>query len=117
MPALQANQTKSKKSKRKPVKKKARKPAVKRVFVRREVVLEPYAVDQYPVYRQNPFGYRPWVPPPVNPHYHFYQRPAVSHVRQVSAAPPPAGSANPIDLFERVRAESAALRQYRQNVE
>lgn len=113
MPAMQANQTKSKKSKRKPTKKKAKRPAVRKVVVRREVLVE----DPYAVYRGNPWGYRPWtVPAPVHPHYHYYQTPAISHVRQVSQAAPAVASMNPAELFDRVRAESAALRQYRQNV-
>ena len=115
MPELQAAQAKSKKgskSRKKPVKKKAKRPSVKKVVVRRQIVVEPY-----PVYdRYDAFGIRPFVPRTVsNPQYNFYQQPPVTHVRQLSAAPPAARSMSPVDLFERVRAESAALRRYRKD--
>ena len=115
MPASQAAQAKSKKgskSRKKPTKKKAKRPSVKKVVVRRQVVVEPYPVyDQY-----NPFGIRPFVPRVVsNPQYNFYQQPPKTHVRQISAASPAAQSMSPVDLFDRVRAESAALRRYRRD--
>ena len=113
MPALQAAQAKSKKgSKKKSAKKKSKRPSVKKVIVKRQIVVEPYPVyDQY-----NPFGFRPFVPRVVsNPQYNFYQQPPATRVRQLSAAPPAARSMSPVDLFERVRAESAALRKYRRD--
>lgn len=105
MPALQANQAKKRrKPKKKPVKKRTKKPAVKRVVVHREVQVQPY-----PVYQYDPYGYRPISRPVSNPTYNFYQERPAAHVRQVSMAP---GT-----LFDRVRAESAALRGYKQDAD
>lgn len=113
MPALQANQAKKRrKPKKKPVKKRTKKPAVKRVVVHREVQVQPY-----PVYQYDPYGYRPISRPVSNPTYNFYQESPAAHVRQVSMAPAVAGSMAPGTLFDRVRAESAALRGYKQDAD
>jgi len=104
MPALQANQAKKRrKPKKKPVKQRTKKPAVKRVFVHREVQVQPY-----PVYQYDPYGYRPISRPVSNPTYNFYQE---------RPAPAVAGSMAPGTLFYRVRAESAALRGYKQDAD
>lgn len=115
MTLSQARQTKSKRPKKKTAKKKTKKPPVRKVVVRREVFVDPYlAADPYTVYRHNPFGFRPWTPPPaVHPHYHYYQ----NTPRRVSAAAPAARSLDPAALIERVQAESAALRRYRAGVQ
>ncbi len=119
MPALQANQAKKRgNTKKKTTKKRAKKPAVKKVLVYREA---PYPVVHrempYPAYQYNPLGYRVISRPVSNPTYNFYQERPAAHIRQVSAAPAFAGSMSPADLFERVRAESAALRGFRQDAD
>ena len=110
-----ANQARSKKTgkfKKKPTKKRTKRPAVRKVVVRREVLVDPY--HAYPAYNAyDPFGYRTFARPVVNPHYHYYQNPPTTRVHHVSAAAPAVRSMNPADLFERVRAESAALRKFK----
>ena len=112
MDAAQARSKKAGKFKKKSTKKRTKRPAVKKVVVRREVLVDPYhAYSAYNTY--NPFGYQPFARPVVHPHYHYYQTPPTTRVPHVSAAAPVVGLMSPVDLYDRVRAESAALRMFK----
>lgn len=110
--AMDANQARSKKTgkfKKKSAKKRTKKPVVRKVVVRREVLVDPYAAyPAYPAY--DPFGYRAYTRPVVNPHYHYHQTPPTERVHHVSAAVPAVGS---MEIFRRIREESAALKGFK----